>query len=85
MKCAEILDSLSIAWLRPKHLRYGEKKYFADFYLPVFDIYLDTKNDFKAKQDESKIRSVIEENGVKIFVLLLKDITLENIASVAQW
>lgn len=67
--CSEILNNLSISWLRPKHLKYGSKKYFPDFYLPDFDIYLDPKNDFLAINDASKIDAVMQENNVKVFIL----------------
>ena len=65
----EILCELGIQWERPKALKYDGRNYFADFYLPEYNLWLDPKNDFKAKQDEEKIRKVVEQNGVKLFVL----------------
>ena len=57
---------MGICWNRPKALYYGDRRYFADFYLVDFDIYLDPKNDY----DEEKIRLVREENNISLFVLL---------------
>ena len=53
LKCSEILNELGIKWVRPKALKYDNKKYFADFYLPAIDVYLDPKNNYKAKNDST--------------------------------
>lgn len=80
--CFEILCELGLRWVRPKSLKYKEKNYFADFYLLDFDVYLDTKNDYKAKQDKDKIRLVNEQNNNRVFVLLKEQITKEVIVSI---
>lgn len=80
----EILVDQNIKWFRPKALMYSGKRYFADFYLPEFDVYLDPKNDYKAIQDESKIREVSLQNKVKIFVILKKEFE-EIKASLPEW
>ena len=80
LECSEILNKLGIIWIRPKHLKYAnDKKYFADFYLPDYEIYLDPKNDYKAKLDEDKINSVIEINNVKVFILTKNMLTEDYI------
>lgn len=79
LACSKILDELSIKWYRPKALKYNTKNYFADFYLPDFNLYLDPKNSFKAKLDKEKIDAVIQQNNVKVFVLLEEQITKEYI------
>ena len=80
LKCSEILNELNITWIRPKCLRYNNnKRYFPDFYLVDYDIYLDPKNDYKAKQDEIKIKCVVEQNNVKLFVLKKIHISKEYI------
>lgn len=84
MKCFEILQGLNIKWIRPKSLKYNGKNYFADFYLPEYNIYLDPKNSYKAKIDKEKIDVVIQQNNVKVFVLLEKQITKEYIWSLAH-
>lgn len=57
---AIFLDEKEIRWIRPKSLEYldesGKKrKYFPDFYLPDYDIYLDPKNPMKIKADQYKL------------------------------
>ena len=79
LRCAEILDFLNINWLRPKSLLYDNRKYYADFYLPDYDIYLDPKNSYKAVLDDSKIKAVIEQNNVRLFILLEHELTNERI------
>ena len=79
LQCSEVLNSLNIKWIRPKSLSYDDRKYFADFYLIEYKIYLDPKNDYKAKQDTDKIQKVIEQNNVVIHVLTKKQITEEYI------
>lgn len=82
--CSEILDKLNIKWIRPKALKYSGRNYFADFYLIAYDIYLDPKNNYKAKMDEDKIAAVIKENKVKLFVLLKEQITEEYLVSICR-
>ena len=84
LKCSEILNELKILWIRPKAIKYDGRNYFADFYLPELDIWLDPKNNFKAKQDKEKIEKVIEQNNIKLFVLLEHQITKEYIGSLAE-
>jgi hypothetical protein len=84
LKCSEILNELKINWIRPKALKYDNRNYFADFYLTDYDIWLDPKNSYKAKKDEEKIRKVIEQNNIKLYVLLEKDLNKEYIARLAE-
>jgi len=86
LMCSEILNSLNIDWIRPKHLKWdnGKRKYFADFYLPVYDIYLDPKNNYKAKLDEEKINSVINENSVRVYIISEKQLTKEHITTLVS-
>lgn len=84
LRCYEILNDLQIKWYRPKALKYDNRKYFADFYLPEYDIWLDPKNNFKAKIDEEKIKKVIEQNSIKLYVLLDQHLTKEYIGRLAE-
>jgi hypothetical protein len=84
LKCSEILNELDIKWVRPKALKYNGKNYFADFYLTDFDVWLDPKNDYKAKIDSEKIKAVIEQNNIKLYVLLEHQLTKEYIGGVAE-
>lgn len=60
---------MSIKWIRPKSLRYNGKRYYPDFYLTEYDLYLDPKNSYLAKQDAEKIACVCEQNSVKVIIL----------------
>jgi len=58
-RLADLLNSMCIKWKRPGALTYGDKKrYFSDFYLTDYDLYLDTKNEYLARLDAEKIRQV---------------------------
>jgi len=85
LKCFEILTQLKINWFRPKALKYDGKNYFADFYLPDYDLYLDPKNNYKAKLDSEKINKVIEQNAVSVFILLENELTTEHITRIVKW
>lgn len=84
LACSKLLNEMNIKWIRPKVLKYSGKNYFADFYLPQYNLFLDTKNDYKAKCDAEKIRLVKEQNNVKLFVLLKDQINEKYIASLIQ-
>jgi hypothetical protein len=55
---AERFDKLNILWIRPNKISYIDnleknRFYFPDFYLPEYDLYIDTKNlyvQFKQKE-----------------------------------
>lgn len=83
--CFEILSELEIRWIRPKAFKYDGKNYFADFHLVDFDIWLDPKNNYKAKCDSEKIKKVIDQNKIKLLVLRKSQITKEYISRVVQW
>jgi hypothetical protein len=57
---AEWLDYNLIEWIRPSHLKWIDskgknRKYFSDFYIPKFDLYLDPKNDYRIECDREKL------------------------------
>lgn len=70
---AESLDKYDIRWTRPKYLKYinetGEHRYYPDFYLSNYNVYLDPKNNYLIKKDKEKIRLVCEQNDVQVIVL----------------
>ena len=83
LRCSIILNELNIKWIRPKALRYdGVKRYFPDFYLVDYDIYLDPKNDYLITLDKEKIEKVISQNNVRVVVIPNKSITQEYITSI---
>lgn len=76
-KLALDLDANGIDWKRPSPLLYKDnngqtRRYYPDFYLPDFDVYLDPKNDYVKKLDENKIKLVTQQNNV-IVILLSKN------------
>jgi hypothetical protein len=82
--CADILNSLKIKWTRPKHLFYKGKKYFPDFYLTDYNMYLDPKNDYLYNKDLEKINTVILENNVKVFILKKENLNKEFILNLLE-
>jgi hypothetical protein len=84
LKCSQLLNDLQIHWIRPTALKYDNRNYFADFYLPKYDLYLDPKNSYKAKLDTNKIEKVKEQNNVKVIVLLEHELTHEFIKSLCS-
>ena len=74
MQVAKDLDFNNIVWERPSFLKYKDskgnyRKYFPDFYLLDYNVYLDPKNDYLIKRDIEKIRRVCLYNNVKVFIL----------------
>jgi len=74
------LDNNNIKWSRPKPLKYGDKKYYPDFYLIEQDVYLDPKNDYLITIDTDKIRTVEKENNVVILILDKDNLTWSDIS-----
>jgi len=84
LTCSQLLNELNIQWIRPSSLKYDGRNYFADFYLPEHDLYLDPKNNYKAKLDQTKIEKVKEQNNVRVIVLLEHELTHEFIKSLCS-
>ena len=82
-KTYEILESMMIKWERPKFTNYiingKSKRYFPDFYLPEYDIYLDPKNDYLIEKDKEKIECVIHQSKINLHILSYEMITKEYI------
>lgn len=88
------LDKYDVKWVQPKKLPYvdnNNKKhyYFADLYLPEYDVYLDPKNDYLIENvnpyfgysDVQKITWVMEQNNVTILILDKDSLTWDKIKS----
>jgi len=57
---AKRLDNLDISWDRPDPIVWTDKlginhHYFADFYLPTYDLYVDPKNPYIIEQQKEKL------------------------------
>lgn len=60
------LDELNVSWTRPKPIPWtdntGKKhNYFPDFYLPDFDLFLDPKNAYAIKSQETKLEVLLKQ------------------------
>lgn len=72
VKVAIELDNANIKWERPVvGFVWSDtgRKYYPDFYLPDFDIYLDPKNPFLQKKDKTKIEEATKRHSIRILVL----------------
>ena len=84
-QCFKILTNLNIRWIRPEPLEYTTdkvRKYYPDFYLIDYDLFLDPKNDYLIIKDTDKIKKVIDENNVKVLIISKENLTEDYIKSV---
>jgi len=70
---AKWLDKNKIDWKRDRKINFlwtdvngTLRRYYPDFYLPKFNIYLDPKNKYKLKKDQFKLAQVIKENNINL-------------------
>jgi len=71
---AKELDKNNIRWIRPKPIPYVDKegikrKYYPDFFLNDFNVYLDPKNNYLEEKDKYKIEMSSKLNNVVIIIL----------------
>lgn len=80
---SEILNNLKIHWTRPKHIFYKKDnktyRYYPDFYLKDFNIYLDPKNDYLIENCWDKIYTVNAYNNTSIVILDKKSLNADFI------
>ncbi len=81
---AKSLDDNKIKWMRPSYFMWKdlndiEHRYYPDFYLPEYDVYLDPKNDYLIKKDFIKIKTVALQNNIKLFVLNKNELNWDSI------
>ena len=88
---AKSLDSNNVKWKRPEPFLYRigkeEHRYYPDFFLPEYGVYVDTKNDYLMNHvnprygltDKQKIDLVSEQNDVKIFILDKDNLSWEKL------
>lgn len=84
---ANELDSNNIHWCRPEYILWVDesgkvRRYFPDFYLLDYDVYLDPKNDYLMERDGDKIDRAMTQNGVSIYVLGRKHLTWSSIKQI---
>jgi hypothetical protein len=65
------LDELDINWIRPQPIEYiiegRTRRYYGDFYLPDYNLYLDPKNPYVERQQQEKIK--ILHNMIRLIIL----------------
>lgn len=90
-KVAEELDKNGIKWNRPSKkdamvYQYPEenkiRRYFPDFYLPEYDVYLDPKNNYRIRQDMRKIRLVSQKYKVRVIILPSDQLDWDSISTI---
>lgn len=74
IKVAESLDGNGVSWTRPEALSWVDKerethRYYPDFFLPQFDVYLDPKNDYLIATDIEKIKRASVQNECIVLIL----------------
>lgn len=74
---ADRLNLLNIDWARPRYIEWVDdagksRKYFPDFFLPAFDVFLDPKNLWVQMKDKRKIEIV--SRGINLVVGELHEI-----------
>lgn len=83
IRMAKILNDMLVLWERPQGIVYVlnniKHRYYGDFYLPDFKIYIDTKNDYLIKIDKEKIEAVKQQNGIILIVVSKNQISKEFI------
>lgn len=89
LEVAKSLDANEVKWVRPKFVWYLDsnnklRRYYPDFYLPDYDIYLDPKNDYLIKTDTFKIKQAELYNNIKIVILNKDQLSWEIIKMVAM-
>lgn len=79
---ASSLNEHNIDWIRPKIgfvWTNSGRKYYPDFYLPKFDVYLDPKNPYLMIKDMEKIREAQLRNNIKVILLNQSQLSWEII------
>lgn len=75
VKCAKILDKNNFVWKRDSKYKFyyhdldgNKKKYYPDFYLPDFDIFIEVKG-YWTKEVFHKIKNVLDNNFINLLIL----------------
>ena len=81
VEIAKWMDDNNIKWKRDRNMRFSwtdltgkKRRYYPDFYLTDFNIYLDPKNKHLLKKDNFKLNQVIKENKISLIYGLKSDI-----------
>lgn len=73
VEIAQWMDAHKIEWKRSRTIMFNwidpigaKRRYYPDFYLPAFNIYLDPKNKYLMEKDRFKIEAVQRDHGITI-------------------
>jgi len=85
---AKMFDEEGIIWERPKPLKWTSDdgkihNYFADFYIPDWNVYLDPKNDWVIANQADKLKCLSEQYN-NIFILKKSDLNLKRIIEIIK-
>ena len=86
---AKDLDKNNIEWTRPKSIFWLDKenkkhRYYPDFYLPEYNVYLDPKNDWNIIKGKEKIERVIKQNNIKLLIINKDNLNWECIKNMIK-
>lgn len=86
---AKSLDENNIKWIRPSPIKWLDKndkehRYYPDFYLIDYDVFLDPKNDYLILKDAEKIKRVCEQNNIRVLILDKDNLLWNKIVSKIQ-
>jgi hypothetical protein len=88
IELAKWFDILKIEWVRSKLINFiwidviGKKhRYYPDFFLPEYNLYIDPKNKFLQMKDNDKLNRVRQQNDIILLSGYIQDIqnTIINI------
>ena len=82
IRVAKTLDEHRIKWERPKKgfvWNDSGRKYYPDFYLTDFDVYLDPKNPYLQVKDLEKITQAQQRNNIKVLMLSESQLSWDDI------
>lgn len=90
VEVAKFLDEKNIKWERSRKMMFwwtdekgSKRRYYPDFFLPEYNVYLDPKNKFLLIKDDFKLHQVIKENNISL-IYGLKDHILEEIQKISN-
>lgn len=73
VEIAQWMDAHQVKWTRSRKMMFhwtdetgAKRRYYPDFYLPDYNVYLDPKNKYLIEKDRFKILAAQRENGITI-------------------
>lgn len=85
VRVAKSLDENGIRWEQPKAgfvWNYHGNRYYPDFFLPDFDVYLDPKNSYLRETHKLKIENAQLMNKIRVLVLTEEQLSWKEIHAV---